>query len=563
MARPFLNGIDLRQTQMLNGVLHNVAGFPASPVAGQLAFNTITGGSATWNGAAWVYHDASKLTGAIPMAALTVDPTQRANHSGTQLASTISNLASTVEAFALSAFAAPTANIAMAGFTLTGLAAPTAAGQAAEYGWVMAQLQNAAAGISSKDPVAAIATTNVSTLSGFQTIDGVAFAAGNTNNRVLLTGQTTAAQNGVWVQASGAWTRSVAEGSSTAELDPGAQWLVLGGTINSGTQWRMSTTGVITPGTTAIAIVQTSAGAVYTAGNGLILSGSAFTVVAASGGGISISAGGVSVDATVVRKFNATIGDGSSTTINVAHNLATQDVTVQVYATASPFAQAEPDVQHTDTNHVALIFAAAPASGAYRRGARLMARYIGTSFAADLLAALLSFAASARTNLGLGGAAVLNVGAIAGTVAAGNDIRITGAAQTGAPISGSSLATSGNLAGSVTPGSNNSLIGWNFTNGTGEVDHFNLYTGALPAVSHIWYQALSGGTYQQLATMSTVGFAANSLRTGGPTGPSWTSGTGAPTSTQPNGSLYSRTDGTVGARFYVSTGSSWNAVMSV
>lgn len=38
-------------------------------------------------------------------------------------------------------------------------------------------------------------------------------------------------------------------------------------------------------------------------------------------------------------------------------------------------------------------------------------------------------AATARTNLGLGGAAVLNVGTTSGTVAAGNDSRITGAAQ--------------------------------------------------------------------------------------------------------------------------------------
>ena len=366
MSRKFLNGIDLVQTQLLNGVLHNAAGFPSSPVAGQVAFNTVSGGSATWNGTAWVYHDASKLTGTIPMAALTVDPTARANHTGQQLASTISNLAVTVQAYSLSAFAAPAASIAMAGFTLTGLPAPAAAGQAAEYAWVMAQLQNAAAGISSKDPVAAIATANISTLSGFQTVDGVAFAAGNTNNRVLLTGQSTAAQNGVWIQASGAWTRSTAEGSTTAELDPGAQWLALGGTVYGGTQWRMSTTGTITPGTTAISIVQSAAGALYAAGNGLTLTGTSFVVSAASGGGIAVSAAGVAVDATVVRKFSAAIGDGTSTTINVAHNLGTQDVTTEVYQAGTPFARVETDVQHTDTNHVAIIFAAAPAANAHR-----------------------------------------------------------------------------------------------------------------------------------------------------------------------------------------------------
>jgi len=43
--------------------------------------------------------------------------------------------------------------------------------------------------------------------------------------------------------------------------------------------------------------------------------------------------------------------------------------------------------------------------------------------------------AAARTNLGLHDAATLNVGATAGTVAAGNDARITGAAQTSANLS--------------------------------------------------------------------------------------------------------------------------------
>ena len=51
------------------------------------------------------------------MAALTVDPTQRANHAGTQLASTISNLAVTVQAYSLSSFAAPVANVAMGAVT--------------------------------------------------------------------------------------------------------------------------------------------------------------------------------------------------------------------------------------------------------------------------------------------------------------------------------------------------------------------------------------------------------------------------------------------------------------
>lgn len=45
--------------------------------------------------------------------------------------------------------------------------------------------------------------------------------------------------------------------------------------------------------------------------------------------------------------------------------------------------------------------------------------------------------------------------------------------------------------------------------------------------------------------------------------PTITAGTGAPSGTQPNGSLYLRSDGTTGARLYVSTGSTWNAVSGV
>jgi hypothetical protein len=43
----------------------------------------------------------------------------------------------------------------------------------------------------------------------------------------------------------------------------------------------------------------------------------------------------------------------------------------------------------------------------------------------------------------------------------------------------------------------------------------------------------------------------------------WTAGTGAPGSVQPNGSVYSRTDGTLGNRLYVSDGAVWRAVAAV
>lgn len=55
-----------------------------------------------------------------------------------------------------------------------------------------------------------------------------------------------------------------------------------------------------------------------------------------------------------------------------------------------------------------------------------------------------------------------------------------------------------------------------------------------------------------------------SVRTTSSSGPTWTSGTGAPGTTQPKGSIFSRTDGGVGTTLYVSQGGgTWNPVAGV
>jgi hypothetical protein len=54
------------------------------------------------------------------------------------------------------------------------------------------------------------------------------------------------------------------------------------------------------------------------------------------------------------------------------------------------------------------------------------------------------------------------------------------------------------------------------------------------------------------------------VQIGGGSGPTWTSGSGAPSATEPLGSLYSRSDGGVGTTLYVSRGGgTWNAVSGV
>jgi len=83
---------------------------------------------------------------------------------------------------------------------ITALADGTAADDAATFG----QLQAMIKGLVWKLECIAATTANI-TLSGAQTIDGVSVVAGN---RVLVKDQSTASGNGIYVAASGAWTRA-------------------------------------------------------------------------------------------------------------------------------------------------------------------------------------------------------------------------------------------------------------------------------------------------------------------------------------------------------------------
>lgn len=70
----------------------------------------------------------------------------------------------------------------------------------------------------------------------------------------------------------------------------------------------------------------------------------------------------------IVRKFasDITTTESAPFTFVATHNLGTRDVTVQVFATASPYNQVECDVDHTSTSVVTLTFAEQPQAGQYR-----------------------------------------------------------------------------------------------------------------------------------------------------------------------------------------------------
>jgi hypothetical protein len=181
-----------------------------------------------------------------------------------------------------------TGNIAVNSHKITGLADPTDPQDAATKAYVDASRS----GLDVKQSVRAATTGNI-TLSNTQTIDGISLSVGD---RVLVKDQSTASQNGIYVVASGAWSRST-DADEPAEVTPGFFFFVEEGTVNADSGWVMTADGTITIGTTAITFAQFSGAGQIIAGNGLAKSGNTLSVNVANG--IEISADNVQLASTV------------------------------------------------------------------------------------------------------------------------------------------------------------------------------------------------------------------------------------------------------------------------
>lgn len=214
----------------------------------------------------------------------------------TLTAAKISDFDTQVRTSRLDQMAAPTAAVSFNSQRITNLADPTNPQDAATKAYVDAY----AAGLDFKESVRVATTANI-TLSGTQTIDGIAVTAGQ---RVLVKDQSTASANGIYTVAAGAWTRAT-DADSSAEVTTGTIVFVEEGTTNATSQWVLSTTGTITLGTTNLTFVQFSGAGQITAGNGLSKTGNTLTVVGTANR-ISVSGAGVDISASYVGQTSIT-----------------------------------------------------------------------------------------------------------------------------------------------------------------------------------------------------------------------------------------------------------------
>jgi hypothetical protein len=270
-------------------------------------------------------------------------------------------------------------NLDMTGNQIVNLADPSANNHAVNLGF----LQSLVLGGNNKsfvDVATTIAGTLASSFANGQTVDGVTLTTGM---RILIKNQADGTENGIYtVNASGAPTRAT-DADASSEFANGALVGVRRGNAypigNGDSVWMLANDTPPTIGTDALSFIRINSTSTYISGDGLNESpAGTFNVVA--GDGVELVSDAVRVKlngATLTRSgsglsvtnpklsFAQSIGNGSSTSIAVTHNLGTRDVAVDIYDN-STFETVDCDIVRTDTNTVTFGFTTAPASNAYR-----------------------------------------------------------------------------------------------------------------------------------------------------------------------------------------------------
>lgn len=212
-------------------------------------------------------------------------PTPAAADNDTSIATT-----AWVRGLSLSDFLTPTGNISWANNKITNLAAPTNATDAANKAYVDGVVQ----GLDSKESVRLRATANITIATPgavAANFDGVVPANGN---RILLTNQTTASENGIYTYngAASALTRTP-DANTSAAVTSGQYMFVEEGTTSADTGWVLITNNPITLGTTALTYTQFNGVGSIIDGAGLAYTGNTLNVGTASAARIVVNANNI------------------------------------------------------------------------------------------------------------------------------------------------------------------------------------------------------------------------------------------------------------------------------
>lgn len=310
--------------------------------------------------------DADVAVGAaISLAKLATDPLARANHTGTQLASTISNLTAAVQAIQWASMAAPTAPINAGGQRITNGADPQGTTDFVTQQFMQNYFTTQMNSGDFKSPAAdAVSATNVTIATPGATVGGVTMSAGMS---FLAVGQTTGSENGLWT-----WNGAAVPATRRIDADSSAE--VTAGMIvpvETVGLYQLTTPDPIVLGTTALSFAQIG-GTSYTQGTGITISGSTISltipVVVSSGGTGSTTAAGARTNLGVSRVGGSvavpalTAGVESSIVIP---DMGSNAYTIQLRRVSDRLIINEVELRAIDATHVGVKADTAQSSGLY------------------------------------------------------------------------------------------------------------------------------------------------------------------------------------------------------
>ena len=204
----------------------------------------------------------------------------------TLTASQISNFNATVQNNRIDQLVAPIGALSLNSQKITSLATPTSDSDAATKAYV----DSVAEGLDVKESCQVATTANI-TLSGTQTIDGVAVSA---NDRVLVKDQSTSSQNGIYLCKASSWVRT--DDLPANDDASGAFTFVEAGTTNADKGFVCTNNkGSATVGSDGLVFSTFSSSGDVVAGNGLQKSGNTLSAKLETNGGLVINGTSIKV----------------------------------------------------------------------------------------------------------------------------------------------------------------------------------------------------------------------------------------------------------------------------